>query len=47
MRCEGGDRGRHMAEGDKRRGQVMRYKGHSLVEADRGKERDTWQVVNE
>jgi hypothetical protein len=34
MRCEGGDRGRYMAEGDKRRGQVMRYNGHILMEAD-------------
>jgi hypothetical protein len=33
MRCEGGDRGSYMVEDDKRRGQVMRYKGHSLVEA--------------
>jgi hypothetical protein len=34
MRCEGGDRERYMAEGNKRRRQVMRYNGHILMEAD-------------
>jgi hypothetical protein len=34
MRCERGYRGRHMAEGNKRRGQEMRYNGHVLREAD-------------
>jgi hypothetical protein len=31
MRCERGYRGRHMVEGNKRRGQEMRYNGHILV----------------
>jgi hypothetical protein len=30
MRCERGYRGRHMAEGNKRRGQEMRYNGHTF-----------------
>jgi hypothetical protein len=32
MRCEGGYRGRHMTDDNKRRGQEMRYNGH--VKAD-------------
>jgi hypothetical protein len=33
MRHEGGDKERYMAEGNKRRRQVMRYNGHILMGA--------------
>jgi hypothetical protein len=46
MRYDRGDRGRHMVEDDKRRGEEMGYNGHILMGGRRGRERDTWQVVS-